>query len=337
MSYIKSLYAKPYYAPAKEIAEILQKYTIIGLVAHTNPDADALGSMLAFAHGLKKIGKTIYLCNASPKPEYLAWMPYTGPLYTEFPKDMPQPEVVIVLDCGDEARLGQAEEHVLSYPTINIDHHLNNPQFGTVYNWSDPTMAATGQMVAAVLYYMDIELVGHVAECIYTAVSSDTGNLAYGNTTEDVFLLCAYLIRLGLKFTEVRQELDNTWHLERMHLWGTLMKSLVLERQDTVALAEVSLQTLEDNKASTEDLEGFAEHLRRLRGVRIAGFVREDAENSCKVSLRSSGKIDVREILAALGGGGHRNAAGATLKYSLQESKIIVLQEILRWLDDNKL
>ncbi len=331
--YIQELFAKPYYAKAQELAKLLHKYTVVGLASHANPDADAIGSMLALAHGLQGIGKTVYLCNASAIPSYLAWMPFTGPMSTEFPQNVSKPEVVIVLDCGDAARLGSVQEHVLSYPTINIDHHLNNPHFGTVYNWSDATMAATGQMVAAVLYAMDVPLTGCVAESLYTAVSSDTGNLTYGNTTEDAFLLCAYLIRCGLQLAHLRQELDNTWHLARMHLWGSLMKDLCLEREDTVALASVSLQDLADNYATMEDLEGFAEHLRRLRGVRIAGFVREDAKESCKVSLRSSGDIDVRAILAELGGGGHRNAAGATLNYSLHDSKDMVMKGILNWLD----
>ncbi len=335
MSYIETLFNKTCYAPAKDIARALQDYNVLGLVAHASPDADALGSMLALAHGLKSMGKTVYLCNASPIPEYLAWLPYTGTLASSFGEDVPQPEVVLVLDCGDAARLGDIEEYILSYPTINIDHHLNNPLFGSVYNWAAPSMAATGQMVAAVLYYLDVALVGHVAECIYTAVSSDTGNLTYDNTTEDVFLLCAHLMQQGLKLNTLREELDKTWHVARMHLWGELMKSVTLERDGTVVLAEISLQDLERTHTRSEDLEGFVEHLRRLRGVRIAGTVREDSPKSCKVSLRSSGTIDVRAIVAQLGGGGHRNAAGATLHYPLHESKDLVLQEIYRWLDDN--
>ncbi len=335
MSYEIQLFSKAHYAQAAEIAPLLHTASIIGIVSHANPDADALGSTLALAHGLISLGKTVYIGNASPIPDYLRWMDYTGPLLQTFPQGEDAPQVVVILDCGDAQRLGDMQEHALSYPTINIDHHLENPHFASEYNWADSTMAATGQMIAALLHAMNVPLTGAIARSLYTAISSDTGNLTYGNTNEDVFLLCANLLRLGLEITPLRKELDNTWRLERMHLWGKLMSRLKLERENSVALACVSLADLQSCQAKKEDLEGFSEHLRRLQGVHIAGFVREDTAEQCKVSLRSSGPIDVREILAALGGGGHKNASGATVHLSLQKSYELVLQSIRTWLNDN--
>ncbi len=337
MPYIDQLFSQKIYAPAREIAALLQQYTTIGIVAHASPDADALGSTLALAHGLQSLGKKVLLCNASPIPDYLAWMPFTGPLYTQFPSHAKKPEVMVVLDCGDSARLAEVEDMVLGFPTINIDHHLDNPLFGSVYNWADPTMAATGQMVAAVLYALDIPLKGDIATCIYTAVSSDTGNFSFGNTNEDTFLLAAHLMQQGLDMVFVREHLDKTWHLKRMHLWGELMQELILEREGTVALVSISQKLLQKHGAHKDDLEGFAEHLRRTKGVLMAGLVREDGEKRCKVSLRSSGPIDVRAVVRVVGGGGHRNAAGATLKDTLASSHEKILSGMVKWLDDNAL
>ncbi len=337
MPYTQKLFSKDMYAPAKDVAALLQKYSVVGITAHANPDADALGSMLALAHGLESLGKKVLLCNASPIPSYLSWLPYTGPLYTQFPQDQEQPQVVVVLDCGDAARLGEIEATILSYPTINVDHHLDNPHFASEYNWSDPTMAATGQMVAAILHALNIPLQGAINDCLYMAISSDTGNLTYGNTTEDVFLICAELMHNGLDIISLREQLDNTWHLARMHLWGELMQNLHTTRNGTIVLAAVSLEHFKKNNATKEDLEGFAEHLRRIEGVLIAGFVREDTPEQCKTSLRSSGPIDVREILSELGGGGHRNAAGATLHTTLENSLEKVFQGSKKWLDAHEL
>ncbi len=337
MPYAQHLFSQNSYTKAQDIANLLQKYRCIGITAHANPDADALGSTLALAHGLQSLGKTVYLCNASPIPDYLAWLPYTGPLLTGFAQEEMQPEVVVVLDCGDSARLGDVESTVLSYPTINIDHHLDNPQFGSEYNWTDPHMAATGQMVAAILYALNVPLSNAVGQCIYMAVSSDTGNLSYGNTTEDVFLLCAHLMHEGLDMPSIREHLDNTWHLQRMHLWGELMQSLQTQREGTIALVTVSLEQLKKHNATKEDLEGFSEHLRRLGGVLMSGFVREDGPTICKASLRSSGPIDVRAVASTLGGGGHRNAAGATLKYDLASSQEKIFAAMTKWLDDHEL
>ncbi len=337
MPYIQDLFLQEKYSSAKDIACLLRTAKTIGIVAHASPDADALGSTLALAHGLQQLGKTVHICNASPIPDYLNWLSFTGPLYQEIPAEAVQPDVFVILDCGDAARLGQIQDMVLRYPTINIDHHLDNPHFASEYNWSDPNMAATGQMVASVLYALDVPLRDAVAENLYMAVSADTGNLTYGNTTEDVFLLCAHLMHNNLNLIAIRENVDNTWHLERMHLWGEIMRNLQLERNNTVALALVSLDLLAKHNATKEDLEGLAEHLRRLDGVLVAGFIREDETLSCKSSLRSTGAIDVREMLTPLGGGGHRNAAGATLHFDLQSSREKVFSSIINWLDAHKL
>ncbi len=337
MPYLTSLFSKACYAPAQEIANILQSYNCIGIVAHANPDGDALGSSLALAHGLQSLHKKVLVANASPVPEYLSWLPFTAPMLQKFPSHT-QPEIVVVLDCGDSARLGKLEESVLSFPTVNIDHHLANPLFGSEYNWVDSSMAATGQMVAAVLHALDVPLTGEAARCVYTALRSDTGNFSFGNTTEDVFLLNAQLLHHGLDIIAIGEHMDKTWHMTRMHLWGELMQSLRLERNGTIALVAISQELLAKHKATKDDLEGFAEHLRRIKGVIMSGLVREDKKNECKASLRSSGDIDVRAVASELGGGGHRNAAGVTLQRDLATSYEKIFSGMLKWLDehDNK-
>ncbi len=337
MPYLNDLFTQSHYTIAQDIARLLLQANVIGIAAHANPDADALGSTLALAHGLQSLGKKVLLFNASPIPAYLAWMPFTGPLCTEVPQDSPEPDLIVVLDCGDAARLGDIENMVLSYPTINIDHHLDNPLFASEYNWSAPNMAATGQMVAAVLHALHVPLQGAIAVNLYMALSSDTGNLTYGNTTEDVFLICAHLMREGLNLVGVRQQSDNTWKLKRMHLWGEIMHNVRLEHNNTVALAAVSREMLTKHQCSKDDLEGLSEHLRRLQGVIVAGFIREDGPCLCKASLRSSGPVDVRQMASTLGGGGHRNAAGATLHFDLNTSKEKIYASVTKWLDAHPL
>ena len=168
MSYINKVFSKPAYSEAKHIAEIINKHNIIGIVSHENPDADALGSMLALAEGLKTLGKTILLYNASPVPNYLKWLMGDNHIYDIRTKNSTKPDIIVILDCGDSSRLGNIEEVVLAYPTINIDHHLNNPHFASDYNWSDANMPATAHMVAAVLYAMNIPLNKNIAEKIIT-------------------------------------------------------------------------------------------------------------------------------------------------------------------------
>ncbi len=323
------------YEPAARIAKHLMACERIVLTCHMNPDADAIGSMLALAYGLESLGKNVVLCNDSRIPDYVAWLPQSGKIYKTLQNLAFKPELAVILDCGDSKRLGDLQNEILALPSINIDHHINNPNFGSVDNWVDTNMAATGQMVAAILANLGVELKGHIADALYASISSDTGSFSYDNTSELIFLLMAHLVREGLSITRVRQYMDHSWTLQRMHLWGVLISTIRLERNSTIALVTVSLKQLDKFKANSEDLEGLVEYMRRLRGVLAVGVVREDNPKQCKVSLRSTGEINVQAMLAPLGGGGHRNAAGALLKYDLKKSSTIVLQEITKWLDAN--
>ena len=111
----------------------------------------------------------------------------------------------------------------------------------------------------------------------------------------------------------MREKLDNQWSMPKTKLWGKLMQTLSLECDGTVAVCPVTMEEIGSFGAVREDLEGFAEQMRRIKGVRVAVLIRQDPGNRCKLSLRSSGSDDVRSVAALFGGGGHLNAAGATI------------------------
>ena len=330
-----SVFSHPIYAPAKRVAEILRHADRIVITAHANPDGDALGSMAALGIGLTRLGKKVALCNATGVPEYLRWMPLSGPMYT-WPHQAPfRPEMAVVLDCGDAQRLGKIADDVLALASVNVDHHLDNPQFGSVDNWTEPHMAATGQMVAAILHALDVPLGGEVGEAVYASLSSDTGGFAHDNTSAQVFALASYLVTQGVNVPKVREYMDNQWELRRMRLWGELLQVFDVHDQGRVAQVLVPLKVLSKYQALKEDLEGFVEQMRRLRGVEVSILVREDNARRCKLSLRSTGDVDVRAMAAAFGGGGHRNASGATLNMGLAEAGEETLRVAKSWLDEH--
>ena len=117
----------------------------------------------------------------------------------------------------------------------------------------------------------------------------------------------------GLDAAAMREKLDNQWSMPKTKLWGKLMQTLSLECDGTVAVCPVTMEEIGSFGAVREDLEGFAEQMRRIKGVRVAVLIRQDPGNRCKLSLRSSGSDDVRSVAALFGGGGHLNAAGATI------------------------
>ncbi len=329
------IFDNPIYAPAKSIAEHLLKHKRILISCHMNPDADAIGSMFALAYGLKSLGKTVALCNSSNVPDYVAWLPLPSTVHKSLNTIRFKPDLAVVLDCGDEKRLGCIANEVTALPCINIDHHISNPHFGDIDNWVNTDMAATGQMVAAILAALNVPLKNQIGEAIYAAISSDTGSFSYGNTSEPILLLAAHLVKEGLNIAEVRQRMDNSWTLDRMYLWGSLISKIRIERNGSIALVNVSLKQLSKFNARAEDLEGLVEYIRRLRGIMAVALIREDNPKQCKASLRSTGDINVQEMVSPLGGGGHRNAAGALLKNNLAKSSDIILTAMTKWLDEN--
>ncbi len=321
--------SSPAFVQAKRIMEAVCAADRILVAAHASPDGDAIGSSAGLVWLLRSLGKEAVLFNASGIPDYLKWMPIPGPV-VRYLSEMPfKPNLVVSLDCGDAWRLGnELSEALPRYPSINIDHHPGNPAFGSVDNWIDPGMAATGQMVALLADAAGKPLAGELAACLYVSIVTDTGSFSHGNTSADVLLLASRLIRGGLDAACIRDALDNQWSLCKTRLWGQLMQRIRLECGGRVGLCEVSLAELTEAGASKSDLEGFVEQIRRIHGVRVALLAREDSAGRTKISLRSVGNDDVREIAALFGGGGHKNASGATMDMALHKAVEAVLEQL---------
>ncbi len=310
----------------EQLAALFAERNRILVAAHANPDGDALGATGALGWVLQSMGRDFALYNATGLPDHLAWMPLPAPMYTKLGALPFKPELVAALDCGDAWRLGPELADFLPHcPSVNIDHHLGNPEFGSLLNWVSPEAAAAGQMVAAVADAAGVALTGPLAECVYVSLVSDTGSFAHANTDAAVLSLAARLLNNGLDAASVRTRLDNQWTLAKATLWGKLFGNLRLECGGTVCVCEVSLREIAACGAVKEDLEGFVEQMRRIRGVRAALLVREEYPGRCKISLRSTDKDDVRQTAALFGGGGHKNAAGATLDAKLSEATRRVL------------
>jgi phosphoesterase RecJ-like protein len=282
-------------------------------------------------HGL---GKTFALYNASELPACYAWIRLPQVWRTSLERLPFKPELLIALDCGNAARLG-AELAPLSalLPSVNVDHHPDNSRFGSLENWVEQDFAATGQLVAETARAAGLPLSGGLAEAVYLALVSDTGSFAFGNISARVFRLAAELADNGLDAARVRERMEHQWTLAKSRLWSILLGRLETRLEGRLLFVVARRRDMAECGASSEDLEGFAELLRRHKGVRIACLVREDAPDRCKLSLRSSGGTDVRALAARFGGGGHTNAAGAVLNENAQGSCVTLVEAAREALD----
>lgn len=314
------------------IAQILKEEDDFLVTAHVNPDGDAIGSMSALSWLLSRMGKRVAAYNESGVPRYLNWLEFPCEVYTDL-GDLPfAPRRIIVLDSGSAERTGEAMQRFMQgVPSICMDHHLRTPEFADV-NWIDPEFAAVGEMLAILADRLAIMLTGPLGEAIYLAIGSDTGNFTYGNTTPRTLEIAAEVLRRGLDLESFTARSEATWSLNRIHLWGRLFDNVHLALDDQVAYMTLPDSLFTETGTTMEDSEGIVNFLRRIYGVKVAMTLRDLGPDKCKISLRTHGVLNVQEVAAIFGGGGHRNAAGATLNMPMPkavEAVIAILAEKL--------
>ncbi len=317
-----------------ELLAALRRHQRVLVAAHAHPDPDAMGSSLAMAWTLRAIGVDALVFNEDGMPAFLNFLTLPGPVLSSLESLPCEPDLVVCLDCGDRARLGDALQPLLDrVPTVNIDHHLGNPLFGSEANWVEPGMAASGELVARIAKALRVPLQGALAEALYVAISADTGNFSYSNTTPGALRLVAEMVEDGLNLPRLRERMETNWTETRMRLWGRVMQDVRILEDGRLAAALITLDTLRAYRATSEDTEGIVEQMRKLAGVRVSLMLREEEKNGrvqVKASLRSSGKDNVRDVAAQFGGGGHRNAAGATLPLDAEKA-LTVMQPYIRF------
>lgn len=319
---------------AERMAKAMGALDHVIVAAHVNPDGDAAGAVAAACHVLRAMGKE-YMVYAQPGlPGYLDFFPMPGVVHTTLQHPPFTPRCAVLLDCGEPDRLGrELAARLPELTTVNIDHHLGGEGMGNAGNWVEPQAAATAQLMAYVALAAGLPLTGDLATAVALGVITDTGGFCHGNTSADVLYLTAHMVEHGCNIAQLREHLENTWSRGRLTLWGQLQQRASLERGGSISFCPVYLEDLRKCGALKEDLEGFVEQLRRLRGVQVAAMLREDGPACCKFSLRSYGSVDVRAAAARLGGGGHRNAAGGTLRAPMEAASAQLLDAIAAELD----
>ncbi len=313
-------------SPMQRISEIIKEQDDFLVTSHYNPDGDAIGSICAMGHILALLGKKFSLYNPSGLPDRYDYVNLPGPITNSLPKIMPK--WTIVLDCGAADRMGEsllARKDETQF--INIDHHLGNDNFG-IENWVAVREPAVGSMIALLAKAMGIPLKGPLAECIYLAVSTDTGFFTYGSTTPESLELAAEMLRGGLDIARMNMVITKQWSENRMRLWTEVMSDVELYLDKQVAMAAVTKDMFKRTGTTSDDTENIINFIRRLRSVRVAAILREEAPGQYKFSLRSYGDDNVQEIAARFGGGGHRNASGGTIEASLEDAKMMLVKII---------
>ena len=298
------------------------------LFGHISPDGDTLGSVLALKHRLERMGKRVQAMVDGFVPSYLQFLPGAEQLLTAEQK----PEgfdLAISVDVSSPDRLGKCET-VFSgaEKTALIDHHGTNPGFAGV-SMIDAEAPATALLVYRLFQTMDMPMTREEAVCLYTALSTDTGNFIYESTNAECFAMMGALMEAGLPLSYYSRLLFRQKELAHVKLLAEALPSLRLLADGRIAGLSLTLAQMEKAGANGGHAEGIVNYAIDLEGVRLAYFARETEGGKVKFSLRALDPCAVDQAAAALGGGGHRLAAGVTLQMPLAQAVETVEQALL--------
>ena len=328
---------------ASQIRDVTQAMSaakrILG-VTHANPDGDAIGSLVSLGLIAASLGIDVRLYCETPLPYHLDWLNSPTPIISSLETLAPwRPDQVVFLDCAESSRAGQditafiaACREESPVQTLCVDHHTANPHFADT-NWVDSSMSATGIMVALLAKELGIPLSGDLGEAICLAIVADTGSFSYANTSALALELTAEIVRNGLSIGAFTTKYENHWTLDRMQLWGVLMQEVQVLCNGKAVVSVVTEAMLERYNAPHAYLEDYASWLRRLANSKVVMLARP-SRTGCKISLRSMGDVDVQQIAAQFGGGGHRGAAGIDMAEEPPAAAEKVLEAVCRALGE---
>lgn len=309
-----------------QVVELIEKKDRFAITSHVRPDGDSLGSSLGLYWLLKALNKDVEVIMRDPAPPSYRQLPGAGTIRVSPAVDRAY-DAVFVIECSDIDRPGLID--LEKQFVVNIDHHSTTELFGTV-NWIDSTASAVGEMIYNLAKATGVRVTKEIAECVYTALLTDTGSFHYSNTTERTFKIASELVRTGVRPAKTAEAIFGSYQWPKIELLSHVLATAKRDETGHVAWMRQTLEMQEQTNASDEDADGFVNYPLAVGEVEAAALFKECSPGVYRTSLRSKGDVNVARVAEQFGGGGHRNAAGCTLKGDLEE----VEQQVVPLLQD---
>jgi bifunctional oligoribonuclease and PAP phosphatase NrnA len=297
-------------ATTEQVVAELNRRSSFMFVSHVKPDGDTLGAGLALGLALKSLGKRVGYFQQDAVPRNLRFLPDTEFVARAVPADLPKDTLWVFGDMSDFSRAGEYLPEIARENMLNIDHHLGNSKFGFL-NYILETEASTGTCVLRILKAMNVPVTPEIATCILTTIMTDTGAFMHTNTTADVLRISAEMMDRGADKPLITEWIFANKRFAATKLVANAVAAARLEEDGRYCWTVVDEAMLKAFDADGEDTEEIIQHLRAVEGVEAAALFK-DFDGAVRVSLRSSGKVNVQAAAATLGGGGHFMASGLT-------------------------
>jgi bifunctional oligoribonuclease and PAP phosphatase NrnA len=293
-----------------QVVELIENKDRFAITSHVRPDGDSLGSSLGLFWLLRALDKDVEVIMRDAAPHSYQKLPGAGSIRVTPAVDR-EYDGVFVIECSDIDRPGLID--LEKQFVVNIDHHSTTELFGTV-NWIDSTASAVGEMIYNLCKATGVRVTKEIAECVYTALLTDTGSFHYSNTTERTFKIASELVRIGVKPAKTAEAIFGSYLWPKIELLGQVLATCRRDESGHVAWMRQTLEMQERARASDEDTDGFVNYPLSVGEVEASALFKESEAGVYRTSLRSKGDVNVAKIAEQFGGGGHRNAAGCTLR-----------------------
>ena len=282
----------------------------ICVAGHVRPDGDCVGSLLGLALALQGQGKKVVCWNEDRLPQKLAFLDLRNLMQPPSPGH--RFDCVIATDSASFERLGKVGKCVQNRKRlINIDHHASNTRYGDL-NWISAREPSTGELIFRLLGAAGWPISPPIADCLFTAVSTDTGSFQYPSTRPSTYHVAAELVKRGANLARICNEVYQSYPLSRVRLLKHVYNHFRLTHDDQIAWLRLKKSDFARTGADTADAEGLIDHIRAIEPVVVACVFEELEPELTRVSLRSkSERVNVNDIASRFGGGGHPAAAGA--------------------------
>ncbi|MFN5582580.1 DHH family phosphoesterase [Gemmatimonas sp.] len=308
----------------------------VALSTHMNADGDGCGSETALARLLAQRGIHCRIVNPTPWPAMFQFL--LGNDVEEASargaRALDDIDALIVLDINDVRRLGQLSDRVraLTVPVSVIDHHVPGDEPVGTLAVADTHACATGELVFDIAVTLGLEITPAIAQSLYAAILTDTGSFRFSNTSPRAHGIAAALLAAGVNPEDMYRRIYAQVSLGRLHLLREALATI--DSEPDIGLSHISMDAgvLDRFDVTSEELDGIVEHPRSIAGTRMALFFRDLGHGKVKVSLRSTGDVDVQRFARRYGGGGHRKASGAMLSGSLIEVRSQVVADARAYL-----
>ncbi len=307
----------------KLYVRLMQAESIV-ISTHRGPDADGLGAEIALFEMLSSLKRQVRILNQDPIPEKIRFVD-PGNRVQHLNKGEEAPHLdsctVVSLDNSDPARLGPVQALIKADRSnlIIVDHHDAIESDENIF-FEFPDISSTSEIVFELFQLSGQLMPLEVAMAVYTGIVSDTGSFQYRKTSSRTHEIASMLLKIGVRPESVAERLNFSSPVGRLSLKKLLYERLSFDSEQLIAYFTISYRDLQELNLTFDDLEGVVNELIEPSQIRIGILFSEREPGITKVSVRSKGDDDVVPVISRLGGGGHKNAAGATVHMSLLET-----------------